>query len=130
MAGMANFLETELFDHVLRGLTWASPATVYMALYTDDPTDADAGTDASGDGYARIAAPSWSAAVDGATANAGLLQFPAADGGNWGPITHAGIRDDITGGNLIAFCALGAPLTVVDGQVGQIPAGNLDGLAT
>ena len=53
MSEMSNYLENALVNAVLRNTSYTSPATVYLALYTSDPTDADAGTEVSGTSYAR-----------------------------------------------------------------------------
>lgn len=55
MAEMTNFLETELFDHVLRGASWTSPTTVYAALFTAAPGEAGGGTEVTGGSYIRKA---------------------------------------------------------------------------
>lgn len=48
MAEMSNYLENALINATLRNTSYTSPATVYLALYTSDPTDADSGTEVSG----------------------------------------------------------------------------------
>ena len=62
MAEMSNFLENALINATLRNTTYTSVATIYVALYTSDPTDADTGTEVTGGSYARtsvtFAAPS------------------------------------------------------------------------
>ena len=59
---MSNFLENALINATLRNTTYTSVATIYVALYTSDPTDADTGTEVTGGSYARtsvtFAAPS------------------------------------------------------------------------
>lgn len=52
MSQLSNYLENKLIDHVLRNTAYTPPATVYLALYTTDPTDADSGTEVSGGGTA------------------------------------------------------------------------------
>ena len=53
MAEFSNFMENKIIDHMLRNQAYTPPATVYVALYTSDPTDADTGTEVSGGSYAR-----------------------------------------------------------------------------
>ena len=55
MAEMSNYLENALINATLRATTYTSPATVYVALFTTDPTDANSGTEVTGGGYARTA---------------------------------------------------------------------------
>ena len=53
MSSISNYLEEKIINHFLRGTAAASPATVYLALYTSDPTDADTGAEVTGGGYVR-----------------------------------------------------------------------------
>jgi len=91
---------------------------VYLALYTSNPTANDTGTEVSGGGYERqqitFSAPS---VEDGKQTikNDAKVEFPVAEG-DWGTITHVGIRDADTGGNLIAFAALASPRTIQTGD--------------
>ena len=48
MAEFSDFMENKIIDHMLRNQAYTPPATVYVALYTDDPTDADTGTEVTG----------------------------------------------------------------------------------
>lgn len=38
MAALSNYLRNALLNAVLRNSSYSSPATVYLALYTSDPT--------------------------------------------------------------------------------------------
>lgn len=103
MPGMSNYLEAALLNEVLRNTNYTPPAKVYLALYTSDPTDADVGTEVNGNAYARqeitFGAPAQ--VDDKATCvNSADVVFPIATGA-WGNITHVGVRDALTGGNLL-----------------------------
>lgn len=124
MAALSNYLEDELLDHSLGTSSYVSPATVYVALYTTDPTDADTGAEVSGNGYARQVA-TFSAASGGATSNTNEITFTAS-GGDWGTITHIGIRDALTAGNLLYHGALTAARTVNDGETARFAIGDID----
>lgn len=41
MANASNYLEEKLLDHVLRGNSFTSPATVYVGLVSDTATDSE-----------------------------------------------------------------------------------------
>lgn len=114
MSQMSNYLENKLVDHSLGTTTFTKPTSVYVALYTASPTDADSGTEVSGFGYARQVA-TWSAGSGGASSNAGQLTFTAS-GGAFGTITHIGIRDASTSGNLLYWGSLTASRTISDGE--------------
>src|SRR5256885_9081106 len=66
--GMSSYLEAQLLNWIKGTNFVAAPATLYVALYTANPTDANAsGTEVSGNAYARVAVTSatgWSAITD------------------------------------------------------------------
>lgn len=114
MAGISSFLAHKLLDHVLRGVTYSPPSAVYMALYTSNPGDEDTGTEVSGNGYQRQAV-TFSSAENRRIVNSNQVEFPEATG-PWGTITHFGLRDAQTGGNLLFYGELTAPVTIGQGQ--------------
>ncbi len=122
MAQMSDYLENKLIDHVFRNTTYAQAGTVYLALYSSDPTDADIGTELVGDGYSRQVA-AFIAPSDGSTSNVGDITFPAATA-NWVTITHVGLRDAITDGNLLMHQALMSPVDVLDTNNFRMPLGQ------
>lgn len=120
---LSNYLRNALISGTVRGVTFTAPSTVYIALYTSDPTVNDVGTEVSGGSYARVAA-TFSVPSGGASQNSALISFPQATL-NWGTITHIGIRDASSGGNLLWFGALSAARIVNNGGIFQIQAGAL-----
>lgn len=123
MAEMSNYLENALVNVTLRNTAYTSPTTVYLALYTTDPTDADTGTEVSGGSYARQSI-TFGAPSNGVTTNSAVIEFPQA-GGSWGTITHVGIRDALTTGNLLYHTPLDASKTISTGDVFRIAIGSL-----
>lgn len=123
MAEMSNYLENALVNATLRNTSYTSPTTVYVALYTTDPTDADTGTEVSGNGYARQSV-TFSAPSNGATSNSGAVEFPQATG-SWGTVAYIGLRDASSGGNLLYHTALDASKTIATGDVFRISIGSL-----
>lgn len=123
MAEMSNYLENALVNATLRNTAYTSPTTVYLALYTSDPTDADSGTECSGTSYARQSI-TFGAPSNGATTNSAAIEFPQA-GGAWGTITHIGIRDALTTGNLLYHTPLDASKTIATGDVFRVASGSL-----
>lgn len=127
MASMSDYLENRLVDHVFRGVAYTAPAGLYVALFTAAPSDTGGGTEVSGSGYTRVnLAPSttnWastggattttnpSAGTTGTTSNNSAITFPTPSG-SWGTITHVGIFDASTAGNLLFWGALSASLSV------------------
>jgi len=123
MAEMSNYLENALVNATLRNTAYTSPSTVYLALYTSDPTDADSGTECSGTSYARQLI-TFGAPSNGVTTNSAAIEFPQA-GGAWGTISHIGIRDASTSGNLLYHTPLDASKTIATGDVFRVAIGSL-----
>jgi hypothetical protein len=116
MSAISNYLENALLNATLRNTSYTSPATVYAALFTSDPTDAGTGTECTGTGYARTAI-TFAAPSGGVTTNsAAACEFPQATG-DWGTITHFGIFDALTTGNLLYYGALTTPRVISSGDV-------------
>ena len=119
-----NFLETEILDHVFGGNAYSAPGTLYVALFTA-VSDGEAGTvtEVSGGGYARQSA---AFTVSGNTAsNSASIEYPTATA-SYGTVTHVGIYDASTGGNLMAYASLTASKAIDTGDVFRIPTGDLD----
>jgi hypothetical protein len=123
MAEMSNYLENALINGTLRATSYTAPTTVYVALYTSDPTDADTGTEVSGTSYARQAV-TFDAPSNGVTTNSAAVEFPQA-GGSWGTVSYIGLRDASTAGNLLYHTALDAAKTIETGDVFRIATGSL-----
>jgi hypothetical protein len=123
MAEISNYLENALVNATLRNTSYTSPTTVYLALYTSDPTDADSGTECSGTAYARQSI-TFGAPSNGVTTNSAAIEFPQA-GNSWGTITHIGIRDALTTGNLLYHTPLDASKAIATGDVFRIAIGSL-----
>jgi hypothetical protein len=123
MAEISNFLENALINATLRNTTYTSVATVYVSLWTSDPTDAGSGTEVSGGSYARTAV-TFAAPSNGVTTNSADVTFPTATG-NWGTVGWIGINDALTTGNLLYHTALDVSKTIDTGDIFKITTGNL-----
>ena len=139
MAGFTNYLEDKIINHLFGDDTgtsgadhYTAPTTWYVGLLTAAPSDSAAGTEVSGGAYARQSA-AWTLASSGTAqaSNTASLTFPAATT-DWGTVTHAGIYDAVSGGNLVAFETLtktdfstANPKIVNTGDILKIDAGNL-----
>lgn len=123
MAAASDYLEAALLDATLRATSYTSPSAVYLALYTSDPGDDNSGTECSGTAYAR---QSVAFSRSGATAsNSAAVEFPTA-GGAWGTITHFGVLDATTSGNLLYHGALTTSRAITSGDIFRVPTGDLD----
>ena len=123
MAEMSNFLEDALINATLRNTTYTSVATVYVSLWTSDPTDAGSGTEVSGGSYARTAV-TFGAPSNGASLNSADVTFPTATA-SWGTVGWIGINDAATSGNLLYHTALDTAKAIDSGDIFKISTGNL-----
>jgi hypothetical protein len=115
MAAMSNYLENAVINAVLRNTSYTSPATVYVALFTTDPTDANTGTECTGASYVRKAM-TFGAPSNGVSSNSSAVEFDQATT-SWGTITHMGLYDASTSGNLLFHGALTASKVIDTGDV-------------
>jgi hypothetical protein len=150
MSAATEFYENRWIDFMFRGqslgITGASagagsgPTTLFVGLYTANPSDTGGGTEVTGGSYARVSVAStlanWagtqgagtttaSSGTTGTTSNNNNITFPAPTA-NWGVVTGFGIFDASTGGNLIIQSPLTASKTVNNGDAAPaFPPGSL-----
>ena len=126
MAALSDYSEKLILDYLMTTGSATRPTNWYVALYTSAPSDSGGGTELSGSGYAREAV-TFAAATSGTgtTSNSGAVVF-TADGGDWGSVTHMGIHDATSSGNLLWHGALAAAKTVLDGDSLEFAVGNID----
>lgn len=144
MAAMSNFLENKLIDWLFRGqaigITGASagagsgPTNLYVGLLTSAPGEAGGGTEVTGGSYARVTFASslanWagtqgtgtttaSTGTGATTSNNVNITFPAPTA-SWGVVTHFGIYDAVSGGNLLLYGTLTISKTINNGDAAPI----------
>ena len=119
-----NSFETTVLQWGLTTDAVTRPTTWYVGLFTSDPTDTGAaGTEVSGGSYARVAV---TFSVSGDTAsNTASIEFPTATA-NWGTVSHIGVHDAASGGNMLVHGALTSSKAIDSGDVFRIPTGDLD----
>jgi hypothetical protein len=125
MSEISNYLENALINVTLRATSYTAPTTVYVALFTSDPTDAGSGTEVStsGTSYARVSA-TFGAPSNGASVTTADVTFPQATA-SWGTVGWIGIYDALTTGNLLYHTPLDASKTIDIGDIFKIATGNL-----
>jgi len=127
MAGFSDYLEDKVLDHVFGGTAYTAPSTLYVALYTAAPSDTGGGTEVSGGSYARKSMPDMTVSGTSPTTatNGAAVEFVTATG-SWGTVSHVGVFDASSSGNLLGWAALTASKTVSSGDVFRFDAGDLD----
>ena len=119
----SNYLENKLLLHTFGATAYTAPTTLYLAIHTTNPAEDNSGTEVSGSAYAR---QTVAFTVTTSTAsNTAAVEFPTATG-SWGTLTHVGVYDALTGGNLLAYAALTTSKIIGTNDVFRVPAGDLD----
>lgn len=126
MAALSDYAEKLLLDWAMTTGSATRPTAWYVALYTAAPSDSGGGTEVSTGGYTRQSV-TFAAATSpgGTTSNTGAVSFTAS-GANYGTVTHIGIFDNSTGGNLLWHGSLTTSKTVNDGDTLEFSIGNID----
>lgn len=139
MSAMSNFLENALVDQLFRGQSAPTTSTLYVGLLTSAPSDAGGGTEVSGGSYARVSVSSslanWagtqsagstvaSSGTGGQTSNNAAITFPTPTAG-WGTVTHFGIYDAASNGNLLFYGQLTIAKTINEADTVTFPAASL-----
>ena len=122
---LSNLFETRVLTWLFTGDAVTRPSSFYVALFTSNPAEDASGTEVSttGTAYAR---QSVTFSVSGNTAtNTAAIEFPTATA-SYGTVTHVGVYDASTAGNLIAYAALTTSKAIDTGDVLRLPANDLD----
>lgn len=139
MSAMSDYLENKLVDQLFRGQSAPTTTTLYVGLLTAAPSDSGGGTEVSGGSYARVAVTSslanWagtqaaastvaSSGTGGQTSNNAAITFPTP-AATWGLVTHFGIYDAASAGNLLFWGALTISKTINQADTVTFPAASL-----
>lgn len=135
MAAFSDHLETGILNHTLRGQALPVPSGIYLALFTNDATDQSTGDEVSDSAYVRqdmakgesISAGWTPPATSGdgkAVTNAKVIQFPPIADGTV-TISHYGLYDAMSGGNLLYHGAFAVAKTLEINDVLSLDIGGL-----
>ena len=126
MAALSDHAENLLLNWLMTTGSATRPTQWFVALFSSAPNDAGGGTEISGNGYSRQSV-SWDTAsgTGGTTANSGAVSFTAS-GSGFGTVTHIGIFDASSSGNLLWHGAMDTAKSVASGDVLQFAAGAID----
>lgn len=123
MGSLTNFAELELLDHIFGNGAYTPASTIYLGLLTADATETGSvAGEPSGNGYARVAI-SFGAAASRAITQGAQVTFPQCTD-TWGTLTHWGIFDALTSGNMLAYGALNSSIPTAAGNVPFVAAGS------
>jgi len=122
---LSNTFETHTLNYLFTTTSVTRPTAWYIALFTSNPAEDASGTEVStsGTAYARQSA-TFTVSGNEAT-NSAAIEFPTATA-SYGTVTHIGVFDASTGGNLIAYAALTTSKAIDTGDVLRINSAELD----
>lgn len=129
MSAFSDYLEAQLINTTLRGATYTG-GSVYVALFTANPTDAGTGAELNDSGYIRqrahttVASDGFTVPANGSSSNTKNIIFPAIVDAQK-TITHWGIFDAQSGGNLLYHSSMLNPKTLDPTDVLSFPIGSL-----
>ena len=139
MTAATDYFENKLVDQIFRNQPFSFPTTLFVGLLTAAPSDSTGGTEVVGGSYARVGVgcslANWagtqsagstvaSNGTGATTSNNGVITF-ATPTANWGTITHFGIYDAVSSGNLLFWGPLSSSKAVFTGDAVSIQAGQL-----
>lgn len=126
MSNLTDYAEKLVLDWLLTGDAVTRPPALYVALFSSATDDTGAGTELVGNGYAReLVTVSSASSPGGTTSNSNDLLFEAT-GVDWDTITHMGIYDAVSGGNLLWQGAVTEPTLITVGQIFVFIVGSID----
>ena len=128
MSAMSDYLELKFLDHFTGTASTTSPSAVYIGLSTGSLADDNSGTELSGNNYAREAI-TFASASGGSISNNNNVEFNSATG-SLGTVSHFGIYDALTSGNLLFHGAFTASKTIATGDILKVASGSLTITAT
>lgn len=118
----SDYLENKILDHILGSSAYTQPSR-FLALSTATLQDDNSGTELSGNGYSRKSI-SFGTASSGSITNSSAVEFDTATG-DQGTISHFGIYDASSGGNLLFHGAFSASKVISTGDVLKVSASAL-----
>jgi hypothetical protein len=121
----SNYLENKLLDHAFGNNAYTAPATLYLSLHTANPDEDGSGAEVSTSGTAYARETVAFTTSGSTTSNTAAVEYATATA-NYGTVTHVGVYDASSGGNLLAYAALSSSKTIETGDVFRVPAGDLD----
>jgi len=121
----SNYLEDKLLDHALGTTAYTQPTNQYLALHTANPDEDGSGAELSATGYSRAAIDFNAASGGTATGPDAVIEFTNSGGTNWTEVTHFGIWDASSSGNLLYYGALTTSKTIAPGDTLRFTAGSI-----
>lgn len=127
MTQFSDYAEEAILNWMFTAGAVTRPSAWYLALFTASPSDSGGGTEVgAGVNYSRQAITFGSVSSPGGTiSNSAAITFGPASNAGFGTVTHVGVFDASTSGNLLMYGALTSSQTVAAGNSLQFGVGQL-----
>lgn len=115
------YIQDKILESIFKNVAFTPPASLYVALYTTNPNADNSGTEVTGGSYARKVVTFAASSSGSIPSNAALAftSLPTA------VITHYGVLDAATAGNLITYGALPSPISANSGDEVTVASGSI-----
>ena len=123
MSAMSDYLELKFLDHFTGTASTSAPSAVYLGRATASLQDDGSGTELTGNNYTRKAI-TFASASSGSIASNSAVEFNSATG-SWGDVSHWGIFDASSSGNLLFHGSFTASKTIASGDILKVASGSL-----
>ena len=123
MSAMSDYLELKFLDHFTGTASTSAPSAVYLGLATASLQDDASGTELTGNNYSRKAITFASASSGSIASNSAVELDPAS--GSWGSVSHWGIFDASSSGNLLFHGSFTSAKTIASGDILKVASGSL-----
>ena len=120
---MSDYLELKFLDHFTGTASTSAPSAVYLGLATASLQDDASGTELTGNNYTRKAI-TFASASGGSIASNSAVEFNSATG-SWGSVSHWGIFDASSSGNLLFHGSFTSAKTIASGDILKVASGSL-----
>ena len=120
---MSDYLELKFLDHFTGTASTSAPSAVYLGLATGSIGDDASGSELTGNNYSRKAITFASASSGSIASNANVEFDPAT--GSWGDVSHWGIFDASSSGNLLFHGSFTSAKTIASGDILKVASGSL-----
>ncbi len=127
---LTQYSQKALLDHLLGIAAFTMPTEIWLCAFTADPGETGSFADeVDASGYGRIEITGLMSATNlgtGISSNEDAVTYDAALA-DWGAVSHMGIADAETGGNLLVKNAMGSTRTINTGDVLDFAVGAITG---
>lgn len=114
MGAFSDNLETKLLDYILKtaaSTNFAQPASIWVGLCTNNPTESDANECNAGT-YKRMQVAFNVANTSSIAGSTATVSFPQATGTSWGTLKGYALFDSSSSGNMLFYANLASDVTV------------------